>query len=207
MKRLLTIAAVAGVMAFACLSGGGAGLHAQNRMTFPIVSEDSGHIALGLALRRLNVSGTFMQSAAHPDDEHNALFALFARGMGLARNRRPDQSRRGRPERDRPRAVPRHRRAAHLGAPVGAPDRRRRAVLHPRDRLRLLVRSAGGDRQVGPRRDRRRLRPPDPHVPPRRVPDDEHPGPRRRSRARSDDDPGARSVPSGRRTRRSIPSS
>jgi len=29
------------------------------------------------------VSGTFMQSAAHPDDEHNALFAMFTRGMGL----------------------------------------------------------------------------------------------------------------------------
>ena len=37
----------------------------------------------GLALRRLNVSGTFMQSPAHPDDEHNALFALFTHGMGL----------------------------------------------------------------------------------------------------------------------------
>ena len=83
MKRLLTIASASGVMALACLWGGGAGLHAQNRLTFPIVSEDSGHIALGLALRRLNVSGTFMQSAAHPDDEHNALFALYARGLGL----------------------------------------------------------------------------------------------------------------------------
>jgi LmbE family N-acetylglucosaminyl deacetylase len=56
---------------------------AQNRMTFPIASQDSGHIALGLALRKLNVSGTFMQTPAHPDDEHNALFALFGLGMGL----------------------------------------------------------------------------------------------------------------------------
>jgi LmbE family N-acetylglucosaminyl deacetylase len=62
-----------------------AGVHllAQNRMTFPIASQDSGHIALGLALRKLNVSGTFMQTPAHPDDEHNALFALFTLGMGL----------------------------------------------------------------------------------------------------------------------------
>src|SRR3954447_23642008 len=58
-------------------------LPAQNRMTYSVVSADSGHAALGLAIRKLNVSGTFMQSAAHPDDEHNALFALYTHGMGL----------------------------------------------------------------------------------------------------------------------------
>jgi GlcNAc-PI de-N-acetylase/NPCBM-associated, NEW3 domain of alpha-galactosidase len=57
--------------------------HAQNRMSYSVVSADSGHVALGLAIRKLNVSGTFMQSAAHPDDEHNALFALYTHGMGL----------------------------------------------------------------------------------------------------------------------------
>src|SRR6185437_11172240 len=56
---------------------------AQNRMSYSVVSADSGHVALGLAIRTLNVSGTFMQSAAHPDDEHNALFALYTRGRGL----------------------------------------------------------------------------------------------------------------------------
>src|SRR5450759_1812884 len=56
---------------------------AQNRMAYSVVSPDSGHVALGLAIRRLNVSGTFMQSAAHPDDEHNALFAMFTLGQGL----------------------------------------------------------------------------------------------------------------------------
>src|SRR5260370_25475658 len=56
---------------------------AQNRMNFPLVSQDSGHVALGLALRKLNVCGTFMQTAAHPDDEHNALYAMFTHGMGL----------------------------------------------------------------------------------------------------------------------------
>ena len=56
---------------------------AQNRMTYSVVSPESGHIALGLAVRKLNVSGTFMQSAAHPDDEHNGLFALYTLGMGL----------------------------------------------------------------------------------------------------------------------------
>src|SRR3954469_3076255 len=58
-------------------------LPAQNRMTYSVVSADSGHVALGLAIRKLNVSGTFMQAPAHPDDETNALFALFTHGMGL----------------------------------------------------------------------------------------------------------------------------
>src|SRR5436190_4384149 len=56
---------------------------AQNRMAYSIASTDSGHLALGLAVRKLNVSGTFMQAPAHPDDETNALFALFGLGMGL----------------------------------------------------------------------------------------------------------------------------
>src|SRR5271155_4535736 len=56
---------------------------AQNRLNFPLAAQDSGHIALGLALRKLNVSGTFLQTAAHPDDEHNPLYAMFTHGMGL----------------------------------------------------------------------------------------------------------------------------
>jgi LmbE family N-acetylglucosaminyl deacetylase len=56
---------------------------AQNRLSFSVVAPDSGHVALGLAIRRLNVSATFMQAPAHPDDETNALFALFTHGMGL----------------------------------------------------------------------------------------------------------------------------
>src|SRR5712671_6849188 len=35
------------------------------------------------AVRKLTVSGTFLQAPAHPDDETNALFALFAHGMGM----------------------------------------------------------------------------------------------------------------------------
>src|SRR5690242_6637993 len=58
-------------------------IRAQNRMTYSIVGQSSGHVALGLAIRKLGVSGTFMQAPAHPDDETNALFALFTRGMGL----------------------------------------------------------------------------------------------------------------------------
>src|ERR1700693_3055038 len=58
-------------------------VHAQNRMTFSKASTNSGHVALGLALRKLSVSGTFLQAPAHPDDETNALFTLFGYGMGL----------------------------------------------------------------------------------------------------------------------------
>src|SRR5499433_3325199 len=56
---------------------------AQNRMTYSIVGQNSGHVTLGLAIRKLGVSGTFMQAPAHPDDETNALFAMFTHGMGL----------------------------------------------------------------------------------------------------------------------------
>jgi len=76
MKRFLIVIAVV-IAAIACA------LLAQTRMNFPLVAQDGGHVALGLALRKLNVSGTFMQTAAHPDDEQNALYALFTHGMGL----------------------------------------------------------------------------------------------------------------------------
>ena len=58
-------------------------VHAQNRMTFSKASTSDGHIALGLALRKLSVSGTFLQAPAHPDDETNALFTYFGYGKGL----------------------------------------------------------------------------------------------------------------------------
>ena len=83
MTRALTVKAAVTAVALVCLARGDVDLRAQNRMNFPLVAEDSGHVALGLALRRLGVSGTFMQIAAHPDDEHNALFAMFTHGMGL----------------------------------------------------------------------------------------------------------------------------
>lgn len=57
-------------------------LAAQTRMV-SLVSQDQGHVALGLALRRLAVSGTLMQSITHPDDEHNHLYAYLTLGQGL----------------------------------------------------------------------------------------------------------------------------
>src|SRR5690242_720323 len=64
------------------LSIGGLILPAARVLADPAYTQN-GHVALGLALRKLGVSGTFMQSAAHPDDEHNALYALYTLGMGL----------------------------------------------------------------------------------------------------------------------------
>src|ERR1700731_914152 len=82
-KRLLIVAVHVLIFGMLAWFGGGVRMAGQNRMNFSLVSGDTGHIALGLALRKLNVSGTFLQSAAHPDDEHNALYALFTHGMGL----------------------------------------------------------------------------------------------------------------------------
>ena len=58
---------------------------------------------------------------------------------------------------------------------------------------------------MGPRRDRRRLRAPDPHAAARRDPHDEHPGPRRRPRARGHHDPGARGLSARPAIRRMYP--
>ncbi|HXE64047.1 MAG TPA: PIG-L family deacetylase, partial [Bryobacteraceae bacterium] len=69
-------------LAAAATLAGAVLMTAQNRMAFSPVAKD-GHVALGLALRKLSVSGTFMQAPAHPDDETNALFAYFGYGMGL----------------------------------------------------------------------------------------------------------------------------
>jgi GlcNAc-PI de-N-acetylase/NPCBM-associated, NEW3 domain of alpha-galactosidase len=83
-KRLLTFAAAAGLAAGGALFvTGSVRLDAQNRMRFPITADDGGHVALGLAIRKLSVSGTYMQCPAHPDDETNALFALYGYGAGL----------------------------------------------------------------------------------------------------------------------------
>jgi LmbE family N-acetylglucosaminyl deacetylase len=85
MKRLLIILstiATVGIALMAMLPTRTPVL-AQNRMNYSIVGQESGHAALGLAIRKLGVYGTFMQAPAHPDDETNALFAMFTHGMGL----------------------------------------------------------------------------------------------------------------------------
>ncbi len=79
------LVAAAGLLTLALAAAGTAPvtLAAQNRKGFSIVNVDAGHVALGLALRRLGVTATFMQAPAHPDDETNALLALHALGLGL----------------------------------------------------------------------------------------------------------------------------
>src|ERR1035438_501737 len=81
----LTLALSVGILGlmFMTVGPGYVQLQAQNRMSFSRVSQNGGHVALGLALRKLSVSGTFLQAPAHPDDETNALFTLFGYGMGL----------------------------------------------------------------------------------------------------------------------------
>src|SRR5579872_5069973 len=193
MKRLfipaLLLAAIAIPAAFA-----------QNRMTYSVVSPDNGHIALGLAIRKLNVSGTFMQAPAHPDDETNALFALFTHGMGLrsvdVQNNRGEggQNEIG-PELFRDIGVLRTSELVAAHRIDGAEQYFTRAIdygysFDPEE----VMNKWGRDAIIG-------LRAPDSHAPPRRDGDDEHPGPRRRPRARGDDGPRARGVSRGRQSR------
>src|SRR4051794_37251149 len=82
--RVVSSAAAAAIAAVvAVLATGAARLDAQNRMRFPITADQGGHVAIGLAIRKLNVAGTYMQCPAHPDDETNALFAMYGYGAGL----------------------------------------------------------------------------------------------------------------------------
>jgi LmbE family N-acetylglucosaminyl deacetylase len=83
MMRLVKLVVACGLITIVFLVARRPPVLAQNRLSFSIVTPDSGHVALGLAIRRLNVSATFMQAPAHPDDETNALFALFTHGMGF----------------------------------------------------------------------------------------------------------------------------
>ena len=83
MKRLLALTIGAAALTVPFFPGGFGRVSAQTRMAYPIVSQESGHAALGLLLRKLTVSGTFMQAPAHPDDESNALLAYYGYGLGL----------------------------------------------------------------------------------------------------------------------------
>ena len=107
------------------------------------VGELPADASLRLMLRKLSSVGTFMETTAHPDDEDNALLAMMSHGAGHAVGARDRDARRRRPERDRAGDLPGARRAAHRGAAGRSPVRRRGAVLHARDRLRLLVQPRG----------------------------------------------------------------
>src|SRR6185369_13363626 len=81
MRRILVLAAGTAIL-IATLQKEGP-VQAQSRMALPLVAQNSGHASLGLSLRKLTVSGTFMHAPAHPDDENNAMLAYFGYGMGL----------------------------------------------------------------------------------------------------------------------------
>ena len=82
-SRVLGSAVAVAAVAFIASASSFTRLDAQNRKDYSILATDSGHAALGLAIRKLGVAGTYIQAPAHPDDETNALFALYGYGMGM----------------------------------------------------------------------------------------------------------------------------
>ncbi len=47
------------------------------------IPQDQGAVGLGLALRRLGVTGRVLYVTAHPDDEHNGVLVALSRGRGI----------------------------------------------------------------------------------------------------------------------------
>ncbi|PYQ06783.1 MAG: hypothetical protein DMF83_11435 [Acidobacteria bacterium] len=47
------------------------------------IPQDRGGLGLGLALRRLGVTGRVLYVTAHPDDEHNGVLVALSRGRGI----------------------------------------------------------------------------------------------------------------------------
>jgi LmbE family N-acetylglucosaminyl deacetylase len=74
MSRFLATAAL--VCALAAISTSSA------QMRVVPLDQERGHVALGLALRHLANVGIFMETTAHPDDEHNGLLVMLNRGQG-----------------------------------------------------------------------------------------------------------------------------
>jgi LmbE family N-acetylglucosaminyl deacetylase len=74
-RPLLTLVAVLSLVT------GSTGGQAQMRVA-PL-DDAKGHVALGLAIRRLTNTGIFMHATAHPDDEDNALLVMLNRGLGF----------------------------------------------------------------------------------------------------------------------------
>ena len=67
----------AGILCSLLAGLGGVGLSAQP------VERVSGRTRLGLVLRQLNTTGSFMMMTAHPDDENNGVLALLGQGEGV----------------------------------------------------------------------------------------------------------------------------
>ena len=132
------------------------------------LDDEQGHVALGLALRHLA-----QHRHLHAHDRASRRREQRAAGdaqprPGLSHGAGDRDARQRRPERDRAGDLRGARRAADRRARGAAPLRRRRAVLHARGRLRLLVQHRRDVREVGARGDHRRLRAADPDDPSRR---------------------------------------
>ena len=120
--------------------------------TPPAQSQRSGGASaadLAVELRKLNTLGSVLYVAAHPDDENTAFLTYLAKGRGVRAAYLSITARRRRPEPHRRREGPFSWDPPHAGAPRRAPDRRRRAVLHARRRLRLLEESRGDVPHLG----------------------------------------------------------
>ncbi len=72
-KRNLALGVLCGFIA----ALGSSTIHAQP------LAHRAGRTELGLVLRQINNTGTFMMATAHPDDENNGLLALLSQGEGI----------------------------------------------------------------------------------------------------------------------------
>ena len=63
-----------------CVLVAGVGLAALRAQP---VERVNGRTALGLVLRQINNTGTFMMATAHPDDENNGVLAVLSKGEGI----------------------------------------------------------------------------------------------------------------------------
>src|SRR5579884_2939258 len=77
MTRYLRPLALAG-----CIAALAAFVGRAQMLVVPL-DDESGHVALGLALRHLSNTGIFLHTTAHPDDENNALLVMLNRGQGF----------------------------------------------------------------------------------------------------------------------------
>ena len=102
------------------------------------------------------------RATAHPDDENNGLLVQLNRGQGYRTTLATATRGNGGQNEIGPEIFEALGVLADRGTCRAAPLRRRRAVLHARRRLRLFVQPRRDVREMGPRRDHRRLRPLDP---------------------------------------------
>jgi hypothetical protein len=81
MQKRITLPIGLILTAFVAFTGSAQQRAPQYRV--PPLTDLSGAPGLSLALRKLNTIGTLMHATAHPDDENNAILALYARHFGM----------------------------------------------------------------------------------------------------------------------------